>query len=167
MNEIVEWAKRNYILGAGNDRSGAVDLVESAPWCVKVCEDRLSPHVKVQTVAKSTQSSGTIVGEIVHAHHLARRTGNMLINCQTDEDSADFARTRMMPRLKRIPEMAATFPDPKRADGQGRFDMGQKYILFPDKTFLLIQGPGETNAQSKSASRYGTMNPTSTLRAGD
>jgi hypothetical protein len=144
MNEIVAWGKANYILGAGNDRSGGVDLEASAPWCVKVCEDRLDPFIKVQTVAKSTQSSGTILGEVINAFTLEQGTGNMAINCQTDEDAAKFARTRFMKRIKAIPGIASVLP-------LGRYDLGNNYIFFADGTFLIIQGPGENNAQSFTA----------------
>ncbi len=148
MNEIVAWGKRNYILGAGNDRSGPVDLEQSAPQCVKVCEDRLNPWIKVQTANKSVQSSGTILGEIISGHHQDRRVGNMAINCQTDEDAAKFARTRFMPRLKKIPTMACALPN---KEGRGQYSITTTAIYYPDNTFLIIQGPGENNAQSFTA----------------
>ena len=145
MNVINEWSKRHYTLGAGNDRPGCVDFEESAPWCMRPLEDRLLPNVKVQTVYKSTQSSGTILGEVVSAFTLDRRTGNMAINCQSDQDADKFAITRFMPRIKALPGVAAILPS-------GRHKMGNNYIFFPDNTFLVIQGPGENNAQSFTAS---------------
>lgn len=141
---IREYAERFVVLPSAYATPGPFKIGHSgylnAPW-----EALQDPEVREVTVMKSTQTGGSLVGDIWTAWIPRVAPAPMFINMQTDDDARDHATLRINELLDRCEPVSSIIP--KGHKGKNK---RVTQSMSMQTMWLIIQGANLSNLQSKS-----------------
>jgi len=136
------WVWADDVLGLKNSPFGKRFRSEHTPWIREPLEFLADPTYKEDTIIGCVQGAKTMFLISGACWAIRFKPGPMQINCQSDEDSKEFAKEKFNPTLESIPGIKERLPK----DTSKRSTC---YISLPDM-FCLIQGANLNNLQSKS-----------------
>ncbi len=97
------------------------------------------PFIKQLVILKASSCLGTVFLQTASAYRLDRRPGDMLLVAQSDDDSAEWSKTRIRPFIERIEGLTSMLKAGKNAITNDLFQ-------WPHQ-FALITGPGGTDRE--------------------
>lgn len=100
------------------------------------------PTIRTLTIYKAVQTGGTLISEIWVAWLIDNDPGPTMWNFQTDEDAEEAAQSRIHPLFEHCPPVAQKLPRDRRKL--------KKTEIYFYNMWLLMQGPGMSNLQTKS-----------------
>lgn len=103
------------------------------------------PEVREVTVMKSTQTGGSLVGDIWNARNIRVAPGPTFLNMQTDEDAKDHASLRINELLDRCEPVRFILP----VGHKGKLKRLTQELKM-QAMWMIIQGANLSNLQSKS-----------------
>jgi hypothetical protein len=138
---IHEWANKNVVLPGSYAIRGPFH-VERSKYLKKPLESLQSPDIQRVTIYKAVQTGGSLVSEIWVCWLIENYPGPTMWNFQTDDDAKEAAEQRINPLFENCKAVMDKMP----YDRSKR----QKMAIYFLNMWLLMQGPGLSNIQSKS-----------------
>lgn len=140
----LDWAKKYVLFEKSSPVTGEFEIAKypflSAPLA------SLDDISKKQTVVyKASSALGTVFLQIATGFRLDRRPGDMLLVAQSDDDAADWSKTRIRPFITRLEPLMAMLKNDKYA-------ITNDMMQWPHQ-FAIISGPG-VNSQNSKQVRY-------------
>jgi Phage terminase large subunit (GpA) len=142
--EIWEWAAENVDFGNTEAFKGPYN-VENVPWTRELLRAFNDPKVrKVSFIAPPQDSGKTKAAEVCMCSRICRQPAKMAFNGFTNESAKKWADTRWKPMMTACKPLLGRLSD-------NRHDTKKMRIVFPDNSFLIIQGASEpANRESDS-----------------
>ncbi len=128
---LIEWAPGKRLPAAYAFR-GAFNLSLS-PWLRRQWEGLDDPLTREVTCIAGVRSAKTLGADLYCAKCSAAGEGPIMFNIGNDDDAKDHSKTRLLPLLEGIKEVASKFTGERR-------DKSDSLIRFIDGNFIIIQG---------------------------
>lgn len=142
--EFYQWGAENVDFGNSEAFKGAYN-VENVPWTRDVLRALKNPRKRKVSVVMPPQESGkTKMAELFLCARIVNEPAKMAFNAFNDVSVSRWAETRW-------PQMMNCCPALKKKLSTNRHHTKTRRIIFPNGTFLIIQGAeNEANRQSDS-----------------
>ncbi len=140
----LEWAEKYIVFNKTSPISGPFSI-QKYPFLKRVFESLDDISKKQTVVYKASSALGTVFLQIATGYRLDRRPGDMLLVAQSDDDSAEWSKTRVRPFIESLEPLMAMLKKDKYAITNDLFQ-------WPHQ-FALISGPG-VNSQNSKQVRY-------------
>jgi hypothetical protein len=138
---IYEWANKHVILPGAYAIPGPFH-VEKSLYLKKPFDSLQDPTIRRVSIYKAVQTGGSLVSEIWACWIIENSPGPTMWNFQTDDDAKEAAQTRINPLFEKCQPIANKLPDDRTKN--------QRLAKYFPNMWLLMQGPGISNIQSKS-----------------